>query len=52
MSPALLSQVMRFGLVGATEQKPELSGKLKGTRKALVEMIRSYGVHVHVVRPR
>jgi hypothetical protein len=52
MSPALLSQVMRFGLVGATTQKPLLSGKLKGSRKALTEMIRSYGVHVQVVKPR
>jgi hypothetical protein len=52
MPPALLSQVMRFGLVGATAQKPLLSGKLKGSRKALTEVIQSYGVHVEVVRPR
>jgi hypothetical protein len=52
MTPALLSQVMRFGLVGGTSQKPLLSGKLKGTRKGLTEMIQSYGVHVQVVRPR
>ena len=52
MSPALLSQTMRFGLVGATSQKPLLSGKLKGSRKALIEMIRSYGVHVQVVKPK
>lgn len=52
MPPALLSQVMRFGLVGGTAQHPLLSGKLKGSRKALTEMIQSYGVHVQVVRAR
>jgi hypothetical protein len=46
---ALLSQVMRFGLVAATAKKPFLSGKLKGSRKALTEMIQSYGVHVEIV---
>jgi hypothetical protein len=46
---ALLSQVMRFGLVAATGKKPHLSGKLKGSRKALTEMIQSYGVHVEIV---
>ena len=43
---ALLSQVMRFGLVVGRGEKPLLSGKLKGSRKALTEMIQSYGVHV------
>ena len=51
-SPALLSQAMRFGLVGGTKQKPLLSGKLKGSRKALTEMIQTYGVHVKVVKAR
>ncbi|HEY7467473.1 MAG TPA: hypothetical protein VIB47_12345 [Dehalococcoidia bacterium] len=49
---ALLSQVMRFGLVGATSQKPLLSGKLKGSRKALTELIQTYGLAVQVVRPQ
>ena len=52
LTGALLSQVMRFGLVGGTTQRPLLSGKLKGSRKALTEMIQSYGVHVQVVRAR
>jgi hypothetical protein len=46
---ALLSQVLRFGLVGGTAQKPLLSGKLKGNRKAFVEMIQSYGLGVVIV---
>lgn len=46
---ALLSQVLRFGLVGATAQRPYLSGKLKGSRKALTEMIQSYGLGVEIV---
>ena len=45
----LLSQVMRFGLVGATAHRPLLSGKLKGSRKALLEMIQSYGLSVEIV---
>ena len=32
---ALLSQMMRFGLVGATCEKPLVSGKLKGSRLAI-----------------
>jgi hypothetical protein len=43
---------MRFGLVGATSQKPLLSGKLKGSRKALTELIQTYGLAVQVVRPQ
>jgi hypothetical protein len=50
MPAALYSQVQRFGLVGATEKKPSLSGKLKGTRKAFTEMIQSYGVRIDLVR--
>lgn len=46
---ALLSQVMRFGLVAATPKRPVVSGKLKGSRKALTEMIQSYGLGVEVV---
>jgi hypothetical protein len=49
LSPALLSQVMRFGLVAATIKKPTMSGRLKGSRKALTEMIQSYGVGVEIV---
>lgn len=46
---ALVSQVSRFGLVGATAQRPRLSGKLKGSRKALLEVIQSYGLHIEIV---
>jgi hypothetical protein len=46
---ALLSQVMRFGLVGATREKPLVSGKLKGSRRAFTEMIQSYGLNVEIV---
>ena len=46
---ALLSQVLRFGLVGATAHRPLLSGKLKGSRKALLEMIQTYGLGVEIV---
>jgi len=46
---ALLSQVLRFGLVGATAHRPLLSGKLKGSRKALMEMIQTYGLGVEIV---
>ncbi len=49
LSGALLSQVLRFGLVGATAQKPSLSGKLKGSRAGLIEMIQTYGLGVEVV---
>ncbi|HWC31171.1 MAG TPA: hypothetical protein VG845_13910 [Dehalococcoidia bacterium] len=49
---ALLSQIMRFGLVGATASHPPLSGKLKGSRKALTEVIQSYGLNVEIVPVR
>jgi hypothetical protein len=46
---ALVSQVSRFGLVGATAKRPRLAGKLKGSRKALLEVIQSYGVGIEIV---
>jgi hypothetical protein len=49
LSPALLSQVMRFGLVDATAKRPVVSGKLKGGRRAFTEMIQTYGLHIEVV---
>jgi hypothetical protein len=49
LSPATLSQVQRYGLVGGTAQRPVLAGRLKGTRKSLTEMIQSYGHGVDVV---
>ena len=50
LSLALLSQVARFGLVGAADRKIALSGKLKGNREAFTQMIQSYGVEVEIVR--
>jgi hypothetical protein len=49
LSPPLLSQILRFGLVAATAKRPVVSGKLKGSRKAFMEMIQSYGIAVEVV---
>jgi hypothetical protein len=49
MSPALLSQVLRFGLLAATAKRPVVAGKLKGSKKAFTEMIQSYGLGVEVV---
>ncbi len=46
---ACLSQVSRFGLVGGTKQRPLLSGNLQGSRKALTEMIQSYGLLLEIV---
>jgi hypothetical protein len=49
MPAALLSQVMRYGLVGATREKPLVSGRLKGSRRAFTEMIQTYGLTVEIV---
>jgi len=49
LSPPLLSQILRFGLVAATAKRPVVSGRLKGSRKAFMEMIQSYGIAVEVV---
>ena len=45
---ACLTQVQRFGLIG--DRKAALTGKLKGSRKSLTEMIQSYGNNVEIVR--
>ena len=49
MPAALLSQVMRFGLIKHAGEKIFLSGHLKGNRKAFTEVIQSYGVAIDVV---
>jgi hypothetical protein len=49
LSFPLLSQVMRCGLVSPGKARTSLSGKLKGSRKALIEMIQSYGLDVQIV---
>jgi hypothetical protein len=46
---ALLSQIMRYGLVGATREKPLVSGRLKGSRRAFTELIQSYGLAVEII---
>ena len=46
---ALYTQVERFGLVGS--RKTHMSGRLKGSRKSLTEVIRSYGLEVEIVAP-
>ncbi len=46
---ALFTQVERFGLVGT--RKTQIVGKLKGTRRSLTEVIKSYGLDVEIVRP-
>ena len=49
---ALFSQVTRFGLVGNANRKSHLSGKLKGDRKAFLQMIQSYGTEIEIVEGR
>src|SRR5438270_12552498 len=46
---ALFTQVQRFGLIGGRQTR--LAGTLKGTRRALVEVIKSYGYEVDLVHP-
>ena len=48
LSFACLTQVNRFGLIG--DRKTSLAGKLKGTRKSLTEVIRTYGNNIEFVR--
>jgi hypothetical protein len=45
----LHSQVKRFGLGGPSSHNPEVSGVLKGSRRALTELIHTYGLMLHVV---
>jgi hypothetical protein len=49
LSGALLSQIMRFGLVGSRDGKSRLSGQLKGTRADFTRLILSYGVRIELV---
>jgi hypothetical protein len=45
----LLHQVKRYGLTGPTSQKPYLSGRSNGTRRALTELIQTYGLSLDIV---
>ena len=49
LSFALSTQLMRFGLGSVADKKPTLSGTLKGSRKAFIELIQSYGLGVEIV---
>ena len=49
LTPAAFSQVTRFGIGHSLDRKAIMSGKLKGGRRALTEMIQSYGFTVEVV---
>lgn len=42
-------QIKRYGLSGPSSHNPEISGMLKGTRRALTELIHTYGLTMQVV---
>lgn len=45
-------QIMRFGLIGPSSAHPEVSGILKSSQRAFIEMIMTYGLTVQVVPHR
>ena len=42
-------QIKRYGLSGPSSASPLLSGPVKGSRKALTELIHTYGLTMQVV---
>ena len=42
-------QIKRYGLTGPSGHHPEVSGVLKGSRRALTELINTYGLTMQVV---
>lgn len=42
-------QIKRFGLAGPSIQHSEVSGVLKGSRRAFMELIYTYGLSIQVV---
>lgn len=42
-------QIKRYGLSGPSNKNPEVSGMLKGSRRALTELIHTYGLTMQVV---
>ena len=42
-------QIKRYGLSGPSSANPLLSGTVKGTRRALTELIHTYGLTMEVV---
>ena len=51
LTPAAFSQVGRFGILHSMDTKAIMSGRLKGGRRALTEMIQSYGFGIEEVDP-
>ncbi len=49
MPGGLHHQVKRYGLTGPSSHNPLVSGKVKGSRKALTELIHTYGLTMQVV---
>ena len=45
----LHDQIKRYGLRGPSRHNPLLSGTLNGSRKALTELIHTYGLTMQVV---
>ena len=45
-------QLKRYGLSGPSSRKPELSGLSNGSRKALTELIQTYGFALQIIPVR
>lgn len=45
----LFHQIKRYGLSGPSAHNPLLSGRLNGSRKALTELIHTYGLNLEIV---
>jgi hypothetical protein len=45
----LYSQIKRYGLTGPSSANPQVAGTLNGSRRALTELIQTYGLTLHVV---
>ncbi len=52
LPPGLHRQILRYGLIGPSTRHPLVSGMLKGSRHAFMEMILTYGLTVQVVPDR
>jgi hypothetical protein len=42
-------QIKRYGLSGPSNANPQLAGTVKGSRKALTELIHTYGLTMQVI---
>lgn len=45
----LYSQIKRYGLTGPSGNNPQFGGTLNGSRRALTELIQTYGLALRVV---